>query len=305
MTDTQYPIGTPGTPWDDAQKQAWRSTQVKRRSYQDEVLRHLEDLHTCFQVQRYGELIYPEGRYPLYGIVTRDWNAKRPAILVTGGVHGYETSGVQGAVRFVQTRAVDYTGDFNIAVAPCISPWAYETINRWNPDALDPNRSFVDDSSCGEAALVMAWVRGLAGTVLAHFDLHETTDTDNSEFRPALAARDGMTLEEWPIPDGFYLVDDSEAPQPEFQRAIIDAVKTVTHIAPADASGCIIGTPTTQPGVINYDLRALGLCAGMTDAPYRTTTEVYPDSPAADGESCIKAQVVAVCGGLAYLRSRR
>ncbi|MEE4109911.1 MAG: M14 family metallocarboxypeptidase, partial [Halieaceae bacterium] len=228
MTDTQYPIGTPGTPWDDAQKQAWRSTQVKRRSYQDEVLRHLEDLHTCFQVQRYGELIYPEGRYPLYGIVTRDWNAKRPAILVTGGVHGYETSGVQGAVRFVQTRAVDYTGDFNIAVAPCISPWAYETINRWNPDALDPNRSFVDDSPCGEAALAMAWVRGLAGTVLAHFDLHETTDTDNSEFRPALAARDGMTLEEWPIPDGFYLVDDSEAPQPEFQRAIIDAVKTVT-----------------------------------------------------------------------------
>jgi len=27
--------------------------------------------------------------------------------------------------------------------------------------------------------------------VLMHIDLHETTDTDETEFRPALAARDG------------------------------------------------------------------------------------------------------------------
>jgi len=304
VTERPYPIGTPGIPWGDGERQSWRSAQVKRRSYQDEVLRHLDDLDPCFQVQRYGELTYPEGRYPLYGIVTRNWDASRPALLVTGGVHGYETSGVQGAIRFLRTRAVEFTADFNIAVAPCISPWAYETINRWNPEALDPNRSFVDGSPCAESALAMAWVRGLAGSALAHFDLHETTDTDNSEFRPALAARDGVELEEWPIPDGFYLVADSEAPQPEFQRAIIDAVTTVTHIAPADAAGCIIGAPLAQPGVINYDVRALGLCAGMSDAPYRTTTEVYPDSPAVDGENCIEAQVAAVCGGLAYLRAR-
>lgn len=304
MNDPQYPIGKPGTPWGDAEKRVWRDAQVKRRSYQDEVLRHLEDLDTRFQVQRYGELTYPEGRYPLYGIVTRDWDDQRPAVLVTGGVHGYETSGVQGAVRFVQTRAVDYVADFNIAVAPCVSPWAYETINRWNPEATDPNRSFVSDSSCGEAALLIAWMRGLPGPILAHFDLHETTDTDNSEFRPAAAARDGVALEEWPIPDGFYLVGDSEAPEPGFQRAIIDAVTTVTHIAPDDASGGIIGVPVAQPGVINYAVRALGLCAGATDAPYRTTTEVYPDGPSVDAETCIQAQVAAVCGGLNYLRPK-
>ena len=47
------------------------------------------------------------------------------------------------------------------------------------------------------------------------------------------------------------------------------------------------------PGVIRYPLRQLGLCAGMTDAPYKTTTEVYPDSPRATSEGCIEAQVVA------------
>ncbi|MCB1578172.1 MAG: peptidase, partial [Xanthomonadales bacterium] len=44
------------------------------------------------------------------------------------------------------------------------------------------------------------------------------------------------------IPDGFYLVDDSEHPQPEFQDAVIAAVAKVTHIAPADANGEIIGS---------------------------------------------------------------
>jgi len=34
------------------------------------------------------------------------------------------------------------------------------------------------------------------------------------------------------LPDGFYLVGDSANPQPEFQRAIIDKVRTVTQIAP-------------------------------------------------------------------------
>jgi hypothetical protein len=48
------------------------------------------------------------------------------------------------------------------------------------------------------------------------------------------------------------------------------------------------------PGVIRYALRKLGLCAGVTDARYRTTTEVYPDSPRATPEQCNDAQVAAV-----------
>ena len=42
-----------------------------------------------------------------------------------------------------------------------------------------------------------------------HLDLHETTDTDDTEFRPAKAARDGETEQpKGSIPDGFYLVSD-------------------------------------------------------------------------------------------------
>jgi hypothetical protein len=139
---------------------------------------------------------------------------------------------------------------------------------------------------------------------VVHIDLHETTDTDETEFRPALAARDGKVIEPGTIPDGFYLVDDSAHPQPRFQDAVIAAVAKVTHIAPADANGEIIGSPVVAPGVIQYALVELGLCAGITNAKYKTTTEVYPDSPRATPEQCNAAQVAAVRAALDYAVSQ-
>ena len=193
---------------------------------------------------------------------------------------------------------------FNIVVAPCISPWGYETINRWNPNAIDPNRSFYKDSPANESALVMAYVKSLNGDLLMHIDLHETTDTDNSEFRPALAARDGVTHDNWDIPDGFYLVGDIDNPISDFQKAVIDSVRKVTHIAPPDKDGKIIGAPLEQEGVINYATTKLGLCIGFTNAKFSTTTEVYPDSPKTNAEECTLAQVAAITGGLDFLISQ-
>ena len=78
-------------------------------------------------------------------------------------------------------------------------------------------------------------------------------------------------------------------------------MEKVTHIAPPAGDGNIIGETLQQWGVINYAAKALGLCMGMTGARYVTTTEVYPDSPKADDENCILAQVAAVVGGLDYI----
>jgi len=89
-------------------------------------------------------------------------------------------------------------------------------------------------------------------------------------------------------------VGDTASPQPAFQKAIIDSVRKVTHIAPADAHGKIIGEEVAQPGVINYPIGDLGLCASVTGAKYTSTTEVYPDSPSATADQCNDAQVAAV-----------
>ena len=254
-----------------------------------------------FDVQQYGTIDYGPGEtYPLYAVRSRDWDDGLPTMLVTGGVHGYETSGVHGALQFLEQRAGDYAGKANLLVVPCVSPWGYERIHRWNADALDPNRSFRADSPAQESAALIALVAPLRERVLMHIDLHETTDSDESEFRPALAARDGKPFEPGGIPDGFYLVDDSERRQPEFQRAVIAAVAAVTHIAPADAQGEIIGSPVVAEGVIEYPVRSLGLCTGITDARYTTITEVYPDSPKATPQQCNDAQVAAVVAAIDY-----
>lgn len=75
----------------------------------------------------------------------------------------------------------------------------------------------------------------------------------------------------------------------------------MTHIAPADDNGEIFGSPVAARGVIQYPLKQLGLCASITSAPYRTTTEVYPDSPRVTPEQCNAAQVAAVRAAIDYV----
>ncbi len=300
-----YPVGTPGQPWGAEERAQWLARQQVQRSYAQEVVARIDALRGRFDVVQYGELDYPSGRYPLFAVRSHHWDDALPVMLVTGGVHGYETSGVQGALQFIDQHAADYAGRCNLLVAPCVSPWGYERIQRWNALALDPNRSFVADSPAQESAALMALVAPLRGRFLMHIDLHETTDSDESEFRPALAARDGKPFEPGEIPDGFYLVDDSENRQPAFQQAVNAEVEKVTHIAPADAHGEIIGSPVVAPGVIEYPLTALGLCASVSGARYTTTTEVYPDSPKATPQQCNDAQVAAVIGALDYALANR
>jgi hypothetical protein len=301
MIQAFYPVGTPGQPWTPAEFDTWRARQVRHRSYHDDVVRVIDRLRDRFDVTSYGEVVYGDERHTLYAIRSLDWDDALPCVLVTGGVHGYETSGVHGALRFVDMHAQDYAGKVNLLIAPCVSPWAYERIHRWNHDGVDPNRSFREPSPAQESAALMRLVAPLLGRFAAHIDLHETTDTDETEFRPALAARDGKPFEPGLIPDGFYLVDDTEHPQPAFQQAIITAVERVTHIAPPDENGEIIGSEVVAHGVIRYLLKALGLCAGITGARYTTTTEVYPDSPRASPEQCNEAQAVAVQAAVAFV----
>ena len=343
MPTSFYPIGTPGQPWGHAERQQWLSQQRRQRSYAKDVLERLQALSADgFDVQAYGEINSGDQRYPLMGVRVKapgavnsaahsqegsqskltsavvsaapavlasaqDQAPRRRLVLITGGVHGYETSGVWGALAFLEHHALHYADRFDLWVAPCVSPWAYEHIQRWNAQAIDPNRSFhppwrpkpatAIPVLAEESVALMRWIEPVYAQFALHLDLHETTDTDESEFRPAVAARDGRTFEPGSIPDGFYVVDDSTHPSPWLQQAIIERVGQVTHIAPADAQGRLIGTPIVAPGVIQFDLGRTGLCGGLTGAP-TSTTEVYPDSPRTSPQNCTAAQVAAVCGAL-------
>ena len=305
MTKQTALIGTPGKPWGEVERAQWRAQQTKKRSYQDDVVSVIDRLREQLDVVQYGRVEYDGVPFLLYALKSRGWRDDLPSVFVTGGVHGYETSGVHGALLFAERHGTEFSGRVNLLVAPCVSPWAYERIHRWNRDAVDPNRSFKEGGLAPESAALMQLVAPLRARFLVHVDLHETTDSDETEFRPALAARDGKPHDPGEIPDGFYVVGDAENPQPEFQRAIIAAVEKVTHIAPADAKGQIIGVPIVSPGVINYAVKSLGLCAGVTNARFTTTTEVYPDSPRASPKQCNEAQVAAVVAAIQFALAAR
>lgn len=287
-------------PWGQKEKEDWFKDQTIKRSYHDEVINKLNRIKNNFELIHYGSLSITPRRYPLYLLKTKI-DPKKKTVLITGGVHGYETSGVHGALDFMEEKCEKYFSKFNFVCTPCISPWAYETINRWNNNAIDPNRSFFSDSPSEECQFFLNAISKLDSNVFAHFDLHETTDTDNSVFRPALEKRDGKVQELSPIPDGFYVVGNTNNPQNAFQKAVIESVKKITHIAPPDEKGMIIGVPIEGEGIINYDMKKLFLCGGFSEAKYSTTTEVYPNSLKMTDELCNRAQVEAICGGLDYI----
>ena len=321
-----YAIGTPLKPWGASERAEWLKTRAIQRSYDDEVLAKLNKGFEGFDTHQYGTLeVDAEGdakkSYPLFAVKSHNWDDSKPCFLLTGGVHGYEKSGVQGAILFLSSsKALEYSKKgFNILVLPCVSPWGYETNQRWNSRAVDPNRSFNPngevvegrsfnpEAATDESAALIKYLDTLGVKQwMCHIDLHETTDSDQTEFRPAKRARDGLSpesLEEAkkadPIPDGFYLVSDSTNPQTAWHKAMIDSVRKVTHIAPAEADGTMIGEKVVQDGVIAIPApKSLGLCAGVTNAFYATTTEVYPDSPSATEEQCNQAQVACIEGGL-------
>ena len=301
-----YPIGTSGTPWSEVECAEWKAQTQKQRSYKEQVLDKLDKLKETMIVEQYGALSHDPDRYPLFAVKPAEWQPDKPHVLVTGGVHGYETSGVQGALLFLQTKAQEYAKDINIVVAPCISPWAYEHIQRWQADVQDTNRSFQMDALTDESKAIMEYLNTLGVSKwTCHVDLHETTDTDNSEFMPAKAAKAGLPYKEDPIPDGFYLVGDSVEPQLDFLQAVNDSVRKVTHIAPSDDKGNLIGEPAVKEGIILIPVKELGLCGSVTGGTYTATTEVYPDSPRATDDICNEAQVAAITGALDYVLAQQ
>lgn len=295
-----YPIGVAGRPWGDPERALWRARQSRRRSYDHDVAGRITALGDRFEIVDYGQLSYGGDRYVLKALRSRSADPAIPTALITGGVHGYETSGVLGALDFLERHAETYAGKVNLLVAPCVSPWGYERINRWNFDAVDPNRNFRADGPAREATALIDLVRSAPDRYLLHLDLHETTDSDETEFRPALSARDGKSFEPGEVPDGFYLVADAADPQLAFQQAIIAAVGKVTPIAGPDARGEIFGSPLIAPGVIAYAVNDLHLCTSITGARFSSTTEIYPDAPGTTAEICVDAQVTAICAALDY-----
>ena len=94
--------------WNNKDKELWFNEQKIQRSYKNDVLDKIELFKNDFDVELYGKLSLDENRYPLYVIKSKFFDKNAKNVLITGGVHGYETSGVLGLLEFIKTNAKDY-----------------------------------------------------------------------------------------------------------------------------------------------------------------------------------------------------
>lgn len=294
-----------GAEWSDDQIKIWANSRERVRDYAP-ILSRINALSGDFNITQYGALSHNPDRYPLYHLTSKKWDNTKPNILITGGVHGYEPSGIFAALEFLEKQVPHLKDKCNFVCFPCISPWAYEHDQRWDINAEDPNRGFRRvriRRDVEESVLFMNALDTLGHQYAFSIDLHETSDRDKV-LRRERASRFGTELVANPdhMQDGFYLVlDPSYEPtgnKPDiFGESIINAVKKVTKIAPDPE---VLNRPNHN-GIVYAEFE--GLLAdylrreGFTK--FAATTEVYPNSISND--EAIAGQIAAIEGGIKFL----
>lgn len=316
--------------WSEKDKLEWLSKQSFQRSYEKQVLTRIKKLTQVgddLKIKSYGNLSLQgrtelaidgvvlsaeeyKDRYPLYYAEVGDITNGKANIIVTGGTHGYEESGVYGALEFLEKEALNHLDNFNFLVFPCLSPFAYEVNQRWTHDAWDVNRSF-DRSKpyVPEAQLVMDVLdeahKRAGRDFAAAVDLHETPDRDKV-MMPLQYQRYGIEIssDDILIPNGYYLISNASNLAPRMASHIIDAVRKVTPIAPdpeiggvKNDNGVIVsqGQNPTHQGLNQFYMRTL--------SENSFTTEIYPEiHPEPKGsQEAIAAQCATIHGILNYL----
>lgn len=310
----------PGAGWNKEQVEDWHNAVIikgKVRSYQKDVVARLEALpsHT-HMVKQYGVVSSGGSEtYPVFQVTVGDC-IENPNILLMGGVHGYEPSGVEASFRFLEEQAVDYSKKANITAFVCVSPWAYEYNQRWNWQAEDPNRLFTHNTPAtkpgvfrtfdiDECRTVMEAIEAADKRYVLALDKHETSDMD-IDLRIDRAERFGLKLD--PdykiIPQGYYLTlsEPNELDRwhsMAFGHAIIDEVAKVSPIAPEE---CVLNKK--NHGGIIFSPAADGLSRTFLGAVSDNVgiTEVYPDHPDMTPEKAVQAQLASIRGALNFIK---
>ncbi len=79
------------SPWGQKEKDHWFIQQTIKRSYQEEVVSKINKLRDSFDVSQYGALSLDPIKYPVFLVKTKNFDPAKKTVLITGGVHGYET----------------------------------------------------------------------------------------------------------------------------------------------------------------------------------------------------------------------
>jgi hypothetical protein len=134
------------------------------------VLRGIENV----AVETLATVRHAGNSYPLYCVRSPAKPVpQRPAVLISGGVHGNEPAGVYAALHFLKEHAASLSADFNIYVLPCVNPSGFEAATLETLAGVNLNRQFGTGSTQPEVSAVESWLAHENPRLRVAFDLHE------------------------------------------------------------------------------------------------------------------------------------
>lgn len=130
------------------------------------------------------EYVQKQDRYRVIGTINteiKDYdiyeifidNKAQKTILIFGGVHGDELSGVSSCINFIENYKLDkFPKKFNYIIVPVVNPWGYEYNIRYNSLGIDINRDFTPNKfDTQEAEIIHTAYKNLSPYIV--IDNHE------------------------------------------------------------------------------------------------------------------------------------
>lgn len=249
-----------------------------------------------------GYVTYHDVSYPIVMSLIGPYDPSKPSVLIQGGTHGYEPSGVFANLQFSK-EAAQYIERYNIFAIACTNPWAFVKDQRWGAHGVDGNRGWHVGSQNQEAeALILFMQREYPEAMQRGFHIHISNhewpvERDN-EFDALKAQRNGQEFTPSDLTSEtrseFFLIEDGQRNNRTVAKAVINSVENVMPILKPDGKGCIYDTPIQQKGVIHTNLQNIDVL--FTNASIALTTEIKVGTE--DTDVLVNAQVAAIHAAL-------
>lgn len=124
-------------------------------------------------VEQIARVSYGDASWPILCVRSTRWEATRPTVLISGGVHGNEPAGVHAALAFLADGQREFNEVLQFVVFPCVNPSGFDAGTLETESGANLNRLFGIESTQPEVRAIEDWLRVHARRFRMAFDLHE------------------------------------------------------------------------------------------------------------------------------------
>jgi hypothetical protein len=140
--------------------------------FSQEVESKLSQLKGC-SVEQIARVSYGGASWPILCVRSTRWDATRPTVLISGGLHGDEPAGVHAALAFLADGQREFNDVLQFVVFPCVNPSGFDADTLETRSGANLNRLFGTESTQPEVRAIEDWLRVHGRHFRMTFDLHE------------------------------------------------------------------------------------------------------------------------------------